>query len=298
INQQYRITGDTLEFLHTGYEDKFTVPVNDLSDQSITIDTASTIAQSQDHLIIANVKEKKHEVDALRKFARKVVIGFAEKTMDIIGAEPTLSRAINEQINQSSIKEGTEAYNGGYANPKNVHDRLGYWGGEAYPFSIRFIYPDGSVSPLFPAIGIDNVNNTNQIIADQASESTINGLDDTGGFAPTTMLNNRGIYRFPNRNASGVSPLFSVDSESGEGRVKVFGVTFRIPSLDTDLGDGKTIKDLTIGVQFFRGERKRDAICQGTLIDTIMVPSIRFDQGGDDADEKLWNYRFGQGGFT
>src|SRR5690606_30880801 len=84
----------------------------------------------------------------------------------------------------------------------------------------------------------------------------------------------------------------------GEGRVKVFGVTFRIPSLDTDLGDGKTIKDLTIGVQFFRGERKRDAICQGTLIDTIMVPSIRFDQGGDDADEKLWNYRFGQGGFT
>src|SRR5690606_26278806 len=155
-----------------------------------------------------------------------------------------------------------------------------------------------SVSPLFPAIGIDNVNNTNQIIADQASESTINGLDDTGGFAPTTMLNNRGIYRFPNRNASGVSPLFSVDSESGEGRVKVFGVTFRIPSLDTDLGDGKTIKDLTIGVQFFRGERKRDAICQGTLIDTIMVPSIRFDQGGDDADEKQWNYRFGQGGFT
>lgn len=298
INQQYRITGSEFEFVHTGYEEKITIPITQLSDQSISIDTAETIAQSQDHLIIANVKEKKHEVEALRKFARRVVIGFAEKTMDIIGAESSLSRLTSESMNQSSLKSGTDAYNGGYANPKNVYYKTGYWGGEAYPFSMRFIYPDGSVSPLFPAIGVDNVDNLNQIIADQAGDETIASLDATGGFASGTMLNNRGIYRFPNRNASGMSPLFSVDTETGEGRVKVLGVTFRIPSLDTDLGGGKTIKDLTIGIQFFRGERKRDAICQGTLIDTIMVPAVRFDQGGDEADEKLWNYRFGQGGFT
>lgn len=292
INQNYPINGSSMSFVHTGYEDKNIITLNFLTDQSATIDTAGTITQSQGYLIAGNIKEKIYPVDALRKFSKKIKLGHKEVILDLIGIETGLTRLYDELINQTAIKSGTSGYNGGYANPRNVHDFTGHWGGEAYPYMVRYIFIDGTTSPLFPVIGVDNVNNSNLGLVESVTDSQVASWESSGGFSTDgNMLNSLGIYRFPNRNAAGVGKLFYKESGSGEGRIVVNGITFQIPDLDTDLGDGKTIKDYTIGVQFFRGERRPDVVIQGTMIDCQMVPLIRFDEA--NTDHRLWNYNGG-----
>jgi hypothetical protein len=296
INQKYPINRSSMDFVHTGYEENIIIPLSDLDGESPAIDTASTISQVQGLLAAANIKEKKINVDALRKFSRMIRLGHKEVSLDLIGPEDNLSRLFDEGINQSALKAGTDGFNGCYLNPKNIHDKLGYWGGEAYPYLARYIFPDGSHSPLFPTTGIDNINNNLSGYIDQVSNAVIDALDSSGGFSTDgNMLNSMGIYRFPNRNVNGTAKLFYRNA-SAEGRVTVNGITFKIPSLNVDLGEGKTIKDYSIGIQFFRGERRADAILQGLMIDCQYVPLTRFDNA--NSSEKLWNYNQGGGGFT
>lgn len=297
INQKYTILGATMDFVYTGFEEKLTIPISDLIGETPAIDTAGTIAQVQGMLVAANIKEKRYDVDAIRKFCRMIKVGHKEIILDLIGPEDNMSRAFDEEINQSAMKAGTDGYNGGYVNPRNVHDKLGYWGGEAYPFAARVFFPDGSHSPLFPCVGIDNISNLNTATLESASDALISDLDTTGGFSTDgKMLNNMGIYRFPNRNASGVGQLFSRTGET-EGRITANGVTFKIPALNVDLGGGKTIKDYAIGIQFFRGERRPDALVQGLMIDCHMVPSVRVDEA-NDPNRKLWDFQLNSGGYT
>ncbi len=293
INQTFNINGSELSITHTGFEELIRMPVSDLIADVPVIDSAETITQIDGHLVAGNIKEKTYEVAPLRKFARLVKTGHKQITLDLIGTEPNFSRAFNEPLNQETEKSGTDGFNGGYANPKNVHDKLGFWGGEAYPFMARFIFNDGTSSPLFPTSGIDNATNGNLGTLEAMTESGLDALDALGGFSDDgNMINNRGIYRFPNRNAGSQGKLFYNDVATGEGRVTVNGVTFKIPSLDTDLGGGVTIKDITIGIQFFRGERRPDILVQGTMIDCVMIPAVDFDHAG--TDEKTWNYSGGQ----
>ncbi len=296
INKKYIITGTSLEFIHSGFEEVINVPITVVQDTSVSIDTAKSLTQAQGHLILANIKEKVYEKDALERFAKLIRIGHKEITMDIIGPElhagvatsgaaagsmiyvPGYSRYTEPLSNV--LKSGTDGYNGGYLNPKNVHDKTGYWGGESIPFAVRFIYPDGTPSGLFPATAIDNVLNDNLATVDTASEATIDALLDTDGFSVDgKLLNAKGVYRFPNRNGGASGALFSLVTVGNrkEARIKVNGVTFKIPALTFDLGDGATITDYTIGIQFFRGERIKDAIAQGLFIDTEIVPPIAYD---------------------
>ena len=292
INQRYNINGSSMEFVHNGFEELITIPVSDLTSESVMIDTAGTISQIKGYLVAGNIKEKAIDVDSLRKFSRMIKTGHKEITMDLIGPEDNFSRLFDEKINQIDEKSGTEAWNGAYANPKNVHDKTGYWGGESYPFLCRFLFSDGTQSPLFPCVGIDNVSNNNTAVIDAATLSQIDALDATNGFSTDgKILNSLGIYRFPNRTAFGVGQMYYRDPSTSEGRITVNGVTFKIPALDTDLGGGKTIKDISVGIQFFRGERKKDALIQGTLVDSMVIPSIRHDNA--NTDEKLWNYQGG-----
>lgn len=287
INQQYGITGEEMDFVHTGFEDLLRVSTSDIIAESSTIDTAETLAQADGHLVIGNIREKTYDVERIRKFFRLVRLGHKQITMDIMGPESGFSRLYNEPLNQSEIKSGTDAYNGGYANPKNVHDRLGYWGGEAYPFMGRLILPDGSNTPLFPVVGVDNLTNNRLGDVEALTESQVSAFDATNGFSTDgKMLNSKGIYRFPNRDQGAQGKLFYM--QGGEGRITVNGITFKIPELNTDLGDGVTIKDIAIGIQFFRGERRDDVLMQGTMIDAIMVPQIDYDHA--NTNERLWDY--------
>lgn len=305
INQQYRILDSSIVFTHTGFEQLENYPVDDIINESVNFETAETITQIQEYLVAGNITEKSYDYEPLKKFARAIKLGHKEVTLDMIGPEKALTtnsdgsyftRLFTEPFNQSVLHKTTGGYNGGYANPKNVHDRLGYWGGEAYPFFAEFIFPGNVTSPLFPVVGIDNNENNRIGTVDSATSTTIDGLESNNGFRDSDMLNSRGIYRFPKRTASGVGKLFTTEgTEDGECRIKVNGVTFKIPALNMDLGGGKTIKDITIGIRFYRGERKRDAIIQGVMIDAAMIPIVRHDEV--KTNQGTYNYNQSNGGY-
>lgn len=287
ISTPYPITSTEMTISHTGYEQTEVVSLGTILANTVSIGTVDRIAQSDGHLIAGGITEKTRDYDTIREFSKKIRLNHKELTLDVMGSENNFGRAVAEPFNFNG-HAGTDGFNGGYANPKNVHDRLGYWGGEAYPFAFRLIFPDGVKSPAFPCIGIDNVDNTNGAYIDGVSQGTIDGLPESGYSADNKMLNNLGIYRFPNRGAINTNQLFSVDESTGEGRLKIFGITFKIPDLGETLSTGKKITDIAIGIQFLRGERRPDVVVQGTAIDTIMVPAIDFDHAG--TSEKLWNY--------
>lgn len=287
LNQVYPISNDEMEFVHTGFEESIRISNSEIVASSSTIATAGTLDQADGHLVAGNVKEKVFDVNKVRNWFRMIKTGHRLGSLDLMGPEAGFSRLYNEPLNQTDLKAGTIGWNGGYGNPKNIHDRVGFWGGEAYPFAGRLFLKDGSATPLFPVIGVDNVGNNRASDIAALSLEDANALDETNGFSTDgKMLNNKGIYRFPNRTAGSQNDIFFMDG--GEGRVSVNGVTFQIPALDVDLGDGVTIKDLAIGIQFFRGVRRADVIMQGTMMDAEIVPNVDWDHA--NTSEKLWNY--------
>lgn len=295
ISQPFNINGPTLEISHTGFEITEIASLTNLLSNTVSIDTAARIAQVDGHLVAADITEKLRDYDAIREWGRKIKLGHKEVTLDLIGTEDGFGRATSEPLTFASKKAGTDGYSGGYANPKNVHDYLGNWGGEAYPYAFRLIFPDGTKSPAFPCIGIDNVTNGNLGFIDGLTDEEISNIPASGFTTDGKMINNMGIYRFPNRGATGTTSLYYTDS-NGEGRITVFGITFKIPSLDVELSNGKKITDLAIGIQFLRGERRPDVLLQGVAFDAIMVPAIDYDHA--NTDEKTWNYNEASGGFT
>jgi hypothetical protein len=417
IDKRFRITSSTVEIFHTGFETLINTPVNLIQDELISIDTAKCLEQSDGHLMIANIKEKQYDEGGFEEFIRNIKIGHKKNTLDIIGPELNHAADSNAQVNynrfneviDSSLKPGTDGYIGGYLNAKNVHDRLGYWGGETYPFAARLIHKDGFSSRLFPCSGVDNLKNDSLATLEGKTESDLETVRNAGGFDlgvdSNKMINTKGLYRFPERNQivstspsgtisvrnvyrilrqtwvnvfadqyslsstttvlfGGVHEYVTVRFESNwfsgrngfidvvnynpntyspglvlsmiqphvnvpmadyadqtpipgqsfyyryilssvqtgaqvagpdvvtvttgeellrftnvgpykEARITIHGVTFKIPNIPQE------ILDKTIGIQFFRGERNRDAIAQGTFIDAEVVPAVRYDQAND-----------------
>lgn len=285
-----QINGTTAVFTHTGYEQESIVPPDFLNKRIGSIESVGTIAQVKGHLFAANVKEKGSDMEVLRKFASRIKTGHKQIKMDIFGTKPALDGVRDPKSSEAKI---ADAFEGGYYNPYNIYHHTGYFGNETYPFAICFIYKDGSVTPAFPTLAIDNSTAGNDPLLQSFTGAQLDGIITSGGFlqGDQNLVNTNGIYRFPSReNASGI--LFD---DNDKTLIKVNGVRFRMPEINGT--EFEAVRKETIGCFFVRAERKPDLLSQGYLIDTITVPTI--DIGDADKEfESMAQYRAGYSEIT
>jgi len=258
IEEEYDIKGTEVTITHSGFETITAVENAELSLDFSLINTYRTGCEIKSRLAVGNIKLRQYDVNILFDFAKKIKVFETEKKMTIPGFDTDKNHSnIYSNIAYDAVQRDT--FVGGYYNPRNVHDNLGYWGGETYMFGVTFIFEDGAYSPVIPIRGIDNFNN-NAVYNDANLF-----IDDD--FDKTTGENIRGVYRFSRRTKKN----YIVTSASSY--VNVLLAEFEIPQLP------QTILDLgVVGYRFHRSRRKLDCIGQGILINTVIIPT---DDGFD-----------------
>ena len=298
LDRRFEIRGNSLEIKHSGFELTNSIPATDLNLNYSTVATYKTGVELKGRLFIGNIKSKGYNYNALQDYASKIVISAGTLKMQVNGLGESSDLELNHLRRKSfSSAKVFQAWAEGYANPKNTHDYLGYWGGETYMYAIEFIFNDGSSSPLFTIRGIDNFNNN----ASYTFNSSINIEND---FDETNGENIRGIYRFPNR-VDRNDNTFSIVTNSLAGTpqeisglglpcVNVLHPKFKLPALpDTLLDEG------VMGFRLHRSRRRKDVLFQGLLINTVLLPDINNIRTlpGDETD-RISKYYNNIGGYT
>lgn len=272
-----QITDSTVTIKHTGFEEAQVVSRQEINLISQTIFTYNTGTELKSRLFVGNIKSRVYDQSVLRDYAASIQIYTGSKRLNIKGLDNDSShQSIFSDINYNG--QSFDGFEGGYYNPKNVHDYLGYWGGETYMFSGEFLFNDGTSSPLFPVRGLDNFDGTGAY--------TNNTLSSDQDFDSTTGENIRGIYRFPKRLTSWINTA---------GYVVIIYPEFKLPSQPQSLLDQGVI-----GIRFHRSRRKNDVFGQGVLMETLPIPSIKWgDELQASSSEDYWHtYESTNDGFT
>ncbi|MCS7317147.1 MAG: hypothetical protein NZZ41_02340 [Candidatus Dojkabacteria bacterium] len=274
IQQEFLINNQTsIEILHTGFEVSTGYPVSELSLTTSDIFTYRTGTELQGRLFVGNIKSSGFDYNSLRTYSSKIKVGYSQKKMQVRGASfSTTSDDLDIPIHKT---RALDCYEAGYYNPANVHDYLGYWAGEPYLFAIEFKFKNGSSSPLFPVRGIDNLN-------DNAIYSDAELLNDQDFDKDNNYENTRGLYRFPARDKLSLTLLY-------DNWVSILHPTFEFPEELPEY-----IKNNTVGFRIHRAKyRKKDAVAQGILINTMIVPENDYVEENLSTDTKggeLTNY--------
>lgn len=260
ITREFPILGTTLSIQHTGFEVTQPYAVEELTFNYESVETYRTGTELKGRLFIGNIKKRSYNSQLLADFSTQITISQNRQPIEIIGMKSDPKHQdIYTKINYDARISG--AWSGGYYNPRNVHDYLGYWGNEAYNFGIAYIFEDGTYSPVFPVRGIDL-----GIIDDNTPLSnfyTNVGLNSENRFLAGTGENIKGIFRFSKRTNIDAGMTSSLDGGLGT----IIHPMFNIPDLPTAIAD-----EGVIGFRLFRARRKIDCIAQGMLMNTAMFP--------------------------
>ena len=130
------ITGESMVFIHSGFEETFEVEESVINLDSSIIDSAATGEAVGGYLMLGDIVEREYDYTDFADVASEV-------TMD-------------EVITTFEANNGQGFYN----DPQHIYESLGNFGGETYPWGMIFILPDGKLTPPFPVVGKDMVTNT------------------------------------------------------------------------------------------------------------------------------------------
>jgi hypothetical protein len=132
FTQPLSITGTTVDFFHTGFEEVVEVNQSEVNIDYASIESAAASTQVGGYYFLADVRQRVVEFSELRSRTFSGTLpSYRETSLAITGGFP------------------------GYCNPVNVYNSLGYMSGETYPYGIVYIMTDGSLSPVFPIKGCD-----------------------------------------------------------------------------------------------------------------------------------------------
>lgn len=226
-------------FIYTGINFATEGTEEEIQAFQLIIDSAETIEQIENRLILGNIKGKSVDFCKLQKYASRIK-----------------ADVITKKVFSNIISEG---------NPKNPTVRMeaaGYMPGEIYSFGIVYIFGDGSTSPVYhipgknPITGdnvifkpgdnvypmaIDNESLNNTYIDNSSCENDDYwGLDYEGEVLKDQPVRH---HRFPLRSALGLD-LFTeedtVNSETTFYRIKVaISGTIDTPCTQQQVDDGE-----------------------------------------------------------
>ncbi len=274
IDATFSITGGKTSFTHTGAETIIQTEVSTVQTNFASIDTVKSICQIGPYLVGANVKEKITDYSSMINFAKRTILSSGYEYLPLtetVSLEDSMATLLNTKLTNAKLSNGF--YGGGYANPMNIYYKLGYMDGEGYVFGIVYIMSDGSLSPVFPLVGFDNLQNqfgqhaggyiskfpgedfTYKDIPDYGP-AQIDALTDGFDATPGIGLNTKGIYRFPNRNNNFPKQFVS------NGSAAIQHLLVHVPQVKPEN---------TIGAMFVRAPRVPDRIAQGYAVPTFKL---------------------------
>ena len=256
ITNVYSIKGDSIIITIYGNEEYVLVSRESLNINYSTIDTAKTMAQFNDRLLIANTSNSTEDYDYFNKAASLLYVEEDTKPLEI------------------------KDLDAGYADPDNVYHKLGYWDGETYQLGIIFILKEGrGLSPVSPIRGINNYKGDAEYVADPEGflASGFVGSETGTRFSE----NNLGVYRTS-------SSRQMLEDDEKTTNIKHFKVDV------STLIEDDIIKESTSGFFLVRRERNKDCLVQGILTNTCAEPitpaySIDDDFYSIDTAAGKWN---------
>ncbi len=270
------VSATSMVFTHTGTEEVIQKDISTIQRSYVAIDTVKSICQLGGYLLGANIREKALNTTLLKNFAQKLYLSSGREYMpmqSVVLSDTDFKAGFYTEKLSASYFSGN-FYNMGYANPLNIAKRLGYQDGESYAFGMVYIFDDGSLSPVFPLTGVDNLEDRYRVKTGGyyiVPESENIGLEDLtipdlgesqvkalqNGFDENTGLNTRGIYRF-----------FRLNTRKGGDAMSPFS-GIAIQHLLVNIPKEKPVG--TIGCFFVRGKRAEDRIAQGYAVPVMKL---------------------------
>ena len=264
IDQNFPILNGTSEFTITGAEKVIPIVLNDIKTEYADISSAKTQVVAQNILFLGNVNAFVQDYQKLQQLAWRIV---------------------PEQIEESPISQDLEYLQtpGGYYQPENVYNYVGYWPDEYYRFGVVFIYNNNQLSPVFNIQGVDlNKNGSNN--REYLYNKTDAGYEfqdfepDNYIFREDIMSNSKGVVKFKSatlniKNPQLVSVKFNLEALGWDSKgVKQSSVKDVLRSLN--------IK----GLFFVRQKRIPTIIAQGIAIGVTKkengsLPILKDDSG-------------------
>lgn len=220
INTLYDITKSNIEIILTGYE----TLINGTLDEILTVPSKDLICKS--HAIIDNryygVNWKRYVAhdDRMTELAKRIVPGYVDGNT-------------NTSCRQSKAT--------GYKDYRSVLNKMSYFRTEAYSSGLVFVFKGGIESDVYLTTGIDDINDTAEIIGD-------------------------GVYRFPDHAHS---PMYA------NSIIRLLAFVFKTNSTSNNssqsaadyyLANKAWFDENLIGFYFVRGERLKNMMYQGVLI--------------------------------
>ena len=275
INNPFEITGNTIEFTHTGNELVSTFSDNELNRIYASISKVKSIAQNDSRLLLFNTLSKESEsfYDLLKNFSERIEIRHRKRKINTQQI-PDFTYVFNPNGGFISTPSTLNINNAGYRDAFHIYYNLGYHYGEIYQFGVQYIFKDNTFSSVFLLSGRDDLNyNTS--------------------FSP--INNNKGIYRFPKRNANGFDGSSNTSNKHSED-IEIIVPDFIIPNWNTILSGlsqeaNDFVKNNVLGLRFVRIPRKKDAFSQGYLLPTYKFPFLKWgDSNNREIDKFLDNF--------
>lgn len=285
VETPYLLSGNSqLSINHTGFENTTPIGNDTLSLNNSDVYTYRTGVEAQGRLFIGNIKQNTVNYNDLRTYSAQVQVSYEQERLAVrgVGQNPTIAD-IHTALTNGQTNDG---FDGGYYNPKNVHDKLGYYPGEAYSFCIQYIMKDGSRSPLFPMRGSD------ELLSDTTYNLATNLFTVGNEFdAFNNYENSIGYYRFPDRYR--LAPILET------GTIGIVAAKFTFPVLPS------YIQNNTNGFKIYRNcLRRKDSLGSGIIMNTMAIPNIDYDRivgtasEGDENQERLVDYNADNGGYN
>lgn len=128
FTQPISITGSTMTFTHTGFEELAAVSSETVNVDYALISAAYASTQIGGFYLLGGITQRSYDFQQFKIAAQAITPTFKVKDL------PT------------GVLQG-------YADPDNVYNNLGYMGHESYPWGIVFVLPGNQLSPVFPTAG-------------------------------------------------------------------------------------------------------------------------------------------------
>lgn len=153
INPPLEITGESMTFVHDGFEQTQEITSNEVNVAYPAVNSAGASAQADGIYFLANIGQRAIDLEPFRIASADLIPILGIKDISVTGTLP------------------------GYADPANVYNYMGGMGGESYPYGIVYILPGNTLSPVFPIHGVSFKDNVLPGAGHpQSPQSTENGI--------------------------------------------------------------------------------------------------------------------------
>ena len=262
-----------LEILHSGLEQEFALPVEELLPLSNRVEKYVTAAPAdQGRLIVGGVKMNAGltgTLALLRAYAQTCKLGHDYIELEEPGLKlpnSTSGQPTNYYQSFSQRQPAAGGWEGGYANPINICYRLGVHDGEAYGYGLQAQLLDGTITDVFTLLGLDNLDG-------QASYDA-NATYDELGWTADNKQNRAGVYRFPRTAGTNRMLLGAVGSgQTFTKNVTVLHATLQLPAMPAAL------QALVKAIRIVRAPRRPNRMMQGYLLPCLKA--LASPPGGD-----------------